>query len=167
MRAKSIAYQTGAADFSAAYEFDFLAVQPPSDRQERAWKASLKRLDQIVAAARHLQVPLVLVVFPEEIQLNAQRLDLYRRTLRLKLDNSPLEGIPQRRLAEVGQVRQVPLIDLLPRFRESRTSSLLFLRNRSISHDWVHPSAAGHTLAAEQIRTALQRFGLVSPADKR
>jgi len=166
MRAKSIAYQTGAADFSAAYEFDFLAVQPPSDRQERAWKSSLTRLNQLVDAARQPGVPLVLVVFPEEIQLNARELDLYRRTLRLTLDNSPLDGIPQRRLTEFARVHQVPLVDLLPRFRESHTSPL-FLRNRAISHDWVHPSPAGHAAAAEEIHAALRRLELLAPSGKR
>jgi lysophospholipase L1-like esterase len=163
---KSFLIHAGAFDINSAYDFDFLAVRPPTERQARAWASSLKILNQIIDAARDLRVPVVLVVFPLAVQMNKQTLDLFRRSLNLTLDESALDGAPQKRLAEFALAHRVPLVDLLPGFRKSG-SLALFLSNRSISHDWAHPSPAGHDLAASELLSALQRFHLAQLPPKR
>ncbi len=159
---KSLLIRTGFLDLNQAYAEDFLPVQSPSERQARAWASTLRLLGRLVETARGLHVPIVLVLFPIEPQLDAQALDLYRHTLRLGLTASALEGIPQRRLAEFARSMKVPFVDLLPRFRESRDRGL-FLRNRSVSHDWTHPSSVGHEMAADEILSTLQQLELVPP----
>jgi len=163
---KSFLIQIGAFDINSAYDFDFLAVRPPTERQARAWASSLKIISQMVNAARDLGVPIVLVVFPLAVQIDKQTLDLFRRSLNLTLDDSALDGIPQQRLGEFARAHKVPLIDLLPSFRKF-DSRALFLSNRSISHDWAHPSPAGHDLAAMEILAALQQLELLPPRRKR
>ncbi len=159
---KSILIRTGFLDLNQAYAEDFLPVQSPSEPQARAWASSLRLLSRLIETARGLHVPIVLVLFPIEPQLDAQALDLYRHTLRIELNTTALEGIPQRRLAEFARSMNVPFVDLLPRFREFRDRGL-FLRNRSISHDWTHPSSAGHEIAADEILSTLQHLALVPP----
>lgn len=163
---KSFLIRIGAFDINSAYDFDFLAVRPPTERQARAWASSLKILSQMIDAAGDLRVPVVFVVFPLAVQMNKQTLDLFRRSLNLKLDDSALNGIPQQRLEEYARAHKVPLIDLLPSFRKS-DSLALFLNNRSISHDWAHPSPAGHDLAAREILAVLQQIELLPRIRKR
>jgi hypothetical protein len=138
-----------------------VAVEPPSAAQERAWTASLRLLDRIVEQTKRLNAPLVVVVFPMEVQLSDAKLALYRKSLGLKLDASALSGSPQNRLGEYARRHDIPFIDLLPAFRRANGRSL-FLRNRSISLDWVHLSTAGHALAAEEIFRAFSERGLTA-----
>lgn len=157
---KSILYKTGVLDINSTYGGNFLTLNPPSERQTNAWESSLQRLSELVDLANHMEVPLALVVFPMEVQLSAQMRDLYRQTLGIQLDNEIVIGDPQRRLTEFAQAKGVLLIDLLPRFRKLQGQGL-FLRNKSISHDWAHPSSQGHDIAADEIFRALRRVGLV------
>jgi lysophospholipase L1-like esterase len=157
---KSFLYRTGIADINAQYRAQLLTIEPPSPRQERAWQTSLPRLDAVLRAGRALKVPIVLVVFPLELQLGPDSRDLYRRGLGMRLDEAIDYDAPQRRLTEYASAQGVPLIDLLPRFRQQRHQRL-FLRNQAISHDWAHPSAAGHDLAAEEIHRELLALGVV------
>jgi len=158
--AKSLLIRSGGYDLNVAYDSNFLPLRVPSERQARAWASSLRMLDQLVESARALKVPLVLVVFPMEMQLDQPTLDLYRRTLHLTLDASALDGTPQRRLAEFAWARSIAFVDLLPAFRDARGQGL-FLRRSGISHDWAHPSPLGHSLAADTILLTLQNLNLV------
>lgn len=162
---KSILYKTGALDINQRYANNFLTLGPPSEPQSRAWKSSLAHLAELVELGRSLKIPIVLVVFPMEMQLSAEARDLYRRALGVKLDDNAVSGEPQRRLAELARIQYVPLIDLLPRFRGHRGGSL-FLRNRVISHDWAHPSPEGHDVAADEIFRALRQLELVPASPK-
>lgn len=164
-RVKSVLYSSGVVDINEAYDFDFLTVQPPSEAQARAWVSSLKRLGRLIEATKRLRVPVVLVVFPMEFQLDVESLELYRHELGLEIDARAVEGIPQQRLAEFARTQNVPLVDLLPRFRGSR-SEALFLRTQGWL-DWAHPSAAGHNLAADEILTVLEELDLVRPVSTR
>lgn len=160
---KSILYRIGVLDINTLYSDNFLTLAPPSERQVRAWTSSLGKLAELADLARSLKVPLVIVVFPMEVQLDARTLHQYRRTLGVNLDEAALSGAPQRRLAEYARDQKVPVADLLPPFRASRNGAL-FLRNHGISHDWAHPSPAGHEVAAEEIYRTLIRLGLVPTA---
>jgi len=157
---KSLLYKSGLLDINSVYGHNFLTLGPPSERQEHAWRSSLRRLAEIVDTARGMKMPIALVVFPMEIQLSSDTRDLYRRALKIKLDDDAFLGTPQRRLADFARAHAVPLIDLLPRFRDAQAQGL-FLRNHSISHDWVHPSPKGHDTAADEIFRALLRLRLL------
>jgi lysophospholipase L1-like esterase len=153
---KSILYRIGVLDLSKTHAYDFVIFVPPSPGQDRAWKASLSILDDIVAAAKIRHLPLMFVVFPMEFQLGPEMLALYVRTFGLQLDATNVAGVPQQRLVQFGRDHNVSVIDLLPTFRESRREAL-YLRNQAISHDWIHFSPQGHQRAAEGIFHELTR----------
>lgn len=150
MSLKSFLYRTGVLDINAQHGYDFLAVEPPSPRQERAWASTMVQLERIAALARARGYPLVLVVFPVEVQLGPASLDFYRREFRVALGPEALSGDPQRRLAAFGAAHGVPVVDLLPAFRRADAEAL-YLRNRSITHDPVHPNPRGHRIAGEEV----------------
>ncbi len=164
-RMKSFLYRVGALDVNRLYADNFLALGPPSELQRRAWASTLAVLDDLVELAERRGIPVVLVVFPMEMQLSAGARDLYRQALGVRLDDAALSDDPQKRLVEFSRSRGVPLVDLLPAFRRHQSNGL-FLRGRSISHDWAHPSPEGHDVAADEIFRALRHLGLV-PAEKK
>jgi len=157
---RSALYRRGLLDINAIRGHSFLALADSSERQARAWRSSLALLERLVQAGKDARIPLVFVVFPLGLQLDEQALQTYRDALGIRVGASALAGIPQRRLADFAAAHGTPLVDLLPAFRASR-GEWLFLRGRSISHDWVHPSPAGHRVAAEEIARALARLGVL------
>jgi len=152
MRAKSLLYETGILDINEVYRDHFLTLEPPSPVQARAWASASRHLASLAAAARGEGVPLALVIFPLEPQLDAARLNTYRTCLGLRAGDEALEGLPQKRLLKEARALGVPALDLLPAFRRSGRTDL-YLRNRSITFDWIHLSPEGHDLAAKEIAT--------------
>jgi hypothetical protein len=152
MSVKSLLYRVRVLDIN--HESDFLPLEPPSDRQHRAWRASLEWLDRIASITRSRGWPLVVAVFPMEVQLTPDLLALYRRELGTRLGPEVLAGEPQRRVREWGATHDVPVVDLLPAFRAA-AGQPLYLRNRSITYDPVHPSPLGHRVAGAVLHRAL------------
>lgn len=163
MSLKSFLYRTGVLDINRVHDYDFLALERPSERQARAWRATLGWLDRLVGLARQRGWPAAVVVFPMEVQLTPGSLALYRREFGTELGPAVLAGEPQRRLADWGAARDVPVIDLLPAFRAAADRPL-YLRNRAITFDPVHPSPLGHAVAAAALHEAL---GTTLPLDGR
>jgi len=155
MRGKSLLYRLGLLDINRTYRDHFLALEPRSPGQDRAWESTLKHLGAIVDAAREASVPLAFAIFPLEPQLDAGRLELYRSRLGLRAGNEALQGLPQRRLAAAAAALGIPTLDLLPAFRGSGKTDL-YLRNQSITFDWIHLSPEGHAVAAEAIAEWLE-----------
>lgn len=158
MNLKSFFYRIGVLDINETHDYDFLVFRPASERRARAWNSSLELLGRIIEEAGNREISVLLVVFPTEVQLSRETLELYRRELGVQLDDSTLVGAPQIRLAEFARAHGVPLVDLLPRFREAEDP--LFLQNQAISHDWVHLSPSGHEVAAEEILRGLRGLEL-------
>ena len=156
MRLKSFLYSVGILDINTIQGGNYLAVEPPSPQQNQAWDASLQMLGRIVELARREPYRLILVVFPMEMQVSANSLRLYQDKFHMRLSSDVLAADPQRRLQEFGSRNGVVVVDLLPAFRASDTDRL-FLRNKSITFDPVHPSPLGHQIAAGEIFAALAR----------
>jgi hypothetical protein len=74
-------------------------------------------LGRLVTLSRERGYSLALVVFPLEMQLGPEVVDLYQRQFRLVLDPDVIKGEAQRRLREFAARHDVPMIDLLPAFR--------------------------------------------------
>jgi lysophospholipase L1-like esterase len=156
---KSLLFRTGVLDINDIHRYDYLALEAPSEAQERAWRSTLDMLDRLVARTRARGYRLGLVLFPIEVQISQHAIDLYRRAYGVRVRDDALSGAPQRRLVEFAARRDVPAADLLPVFRAGRGA--LFLRNRAITYDPVHPSPDGHRLAGE----AVAKFVLASGLD--
>ncbi len=151
---KSVLYWTGILDINRVHDYDFLSLEPPSPKQARAWDSTLAALDRLVALARQRGYPVVVSVFPMEVQLSAERLAFYRKKYGTTLGPEALSGEPQQRLKEFGARHDVVVVDLLPAFRAAADQAI-FLRNGAITYDPVHPSVAGHRVAAEALHQAL------------
>jgi lysophospholipase L1-like esterase len=163
---KSLLYRARVLDINRVHEYDFLPLEPPSDKQGAAWRASLAWLDRIASLTRSRGWPLVVAIFPMEVQLTPELLALYRREFGTRLGSEALSGDPQRRVREWGASRDVPVVDVLPTFRAAAREPL-YLRNRAITYDPVHPNPLGHRIAGAALYDALAPALSRSPATLR
>jgi lysophospholipase L1-like esterase len=113
-------------------------------------------LDRTVEAARECGAPLVVAVFPLEVQLSEAALARYREGIGVPLAATATDLAPQRVLGEWAASRGVPFVDLTPAFQQDDPGSL-FLRDAYVSLDPVHPSALGHARAAALRAVELRR----------
>lgn len=150
VKLKSILYGFGILDLRKEHAGAFLPIEPPSPLQTRAWISTTTVLDRIIKEVHEQGVQVALVLFPTELQISTETLNLYDRSFHIKMDSIALAGNPQQILAQYAHSHGVLMIDLLPAFRDSARNGL-FLRNVSISFDPVHPSVAGDQIAADAI----------------
>lgn len=150
VKLKSVLYGFGVFDLRKEHAGDFLPIEPPSPLQTRAWASTTAILDRIMKEVHEQGVQAVLVLFPLELQISTETLNFYNKSFHLNVDSIALAGNPQRILVQYARSHGVPMIDLLPAFRDSARNDL-FLRNVSISFDPVHPSVAGDQIAANEI----------------
>ena len=150
LQMKAALYRLGILDINRIEGAELLTLEPPSPVQEESWESSLQMLSEIAKTARSQNVPLLFVVFPLEMQLSPQMLELYRDKFRVRLGVEALRGEPQERIRAFAKENGVPLIDLLPVFRE-HAGIPLYLRNKSTTYDPVHPSQVGNQIAAREI----------------
>lgn len=150
VKLKSLLYGFGILDLRKEHAGDFLPLEPPSPMQADAWISTTTILDRIIKEVQEQGVQAVLVLFPLELQISTQTLNFYNKSFHLNLDSIALAGNPQQILVQYAHSHGVPMIDLLPAFRDSARNDL-FLRNVAISFDPVHPSVAGDQIAANEI----------------
>ncbi len=168
MRLKSLFYRSGLLNFSDEHWYEIDILKSTAAQMEGAWSSTRETLSEIVALAREREYLLMFVVFPMEVQLDERAIELYRRELFLDVGVEALSGEPQAELLSFGASAGVPVLDLLPVFRGA-TGGELYLRNRSMAADLVHPSAAGHRLAGRTLYSFLRQQGILArlqqPAD--
>ncbi len=159
--AKGGLYRLGVLDLADNPGYRFIPLAPPSLDVDRAWADSLRVLDALVDEGRRCGAPLVLTVFPIEVQLSPAALALYRDSIGLELVADATDLAPQRRLADWALSRDVPLLDLSPAFLQDPVEAL-FLRDLNVNLDPVHPSELGHRRVGEWLAEALLARGLVA-----
>ncbi len=163
MELKATLYGFGILDINKIHGYDFFSLEPPSPDQQKAWDSTYQMLSKISALCHERHYPLVIVVFPMEIQLSRSVLQLYRDRFHVRLGPEALSGEPQKRIKEFVTANGDTVIDLLPAFRGAASEGL-FLRNKSITFDPVHPSVPGNRIAAEEIYRVLKADHLVQIA---
>jgi hypothetical protein len=90
-----------------------VCIQPVSEAVEKKWRRALGWLDQISAECRARQVPVALVLIPDEFQVNPQVLAEAARDA--GVDRAAVDrDLPQRRLRGFCADRGVACLDLLP-----------------------------------------------------
>jgi len=149
-RLKSFLYASGIFDINKVQGMNFLTMEAPSAYQEKAWESSLEMLSRIIAFCREHGYGIVVVVFPMQMQLSPAELQFYRNKYRLEIGNEVLSGEPQRRLQTFAEASGVTLVNLLPAYRAYNPEDL-YLRNRMVLADPVHPSVKGNRIAADEI----------------
>ncbi len=131
-------------------EFEGLKICRPSqvEAMEKNWRRSLGHMDEIVAACRRLGVPVVVVLSPDEFQVNPELLNEVVEEYGLPPADIDLE-LPQRRLLAYCAKRGVPCLDLTPAFVGVPGT----FRPRD-----AHYNEKGNRIAAERIAQWLARL---------
>ena len=159
LRGKSLSYRLNILHLEDNEGFGFLSIEPPSPAQNKARQGVNQYVERIAKFAQIHRQRLAIVVFPVEPQLSERALRLYAQQLHLYFGTEVLGGQPQGWIQQIGANYGVPVLDLLPAMRAGDNGQL-FLRNRSISVDPVHPSTAGHRLAGDEIARFLKSPGV-------
>lgn len=146
-------------DLAKEHGYTFTAVMPLTPEIEAQWVQTESMLGAVQAEVEACGVPAVWVVFPLEPQLSAEKLALYEDDYRIPIGPHALEARAQARIAARGDELGAPVIDLLPAFR-ARATEPLFLRDKLVTVDPVHPSVLGHELVAETVLARLGDLGL-------
>ncbi len=84
---------------------------------EKKWQRALMHFDEIIAECRNREVPLAVVLIPDEFQVSAEVLTTALQYAGLSTADIDLDA-PQKRLLRWFGERNTPVIDLLPHFRE-------------------------------------------------
>jgi lysophospholipase L1-like esterase len=159
VRAKSLLYRLNVLHLEDNDGFGFLSIEPPSPAQDKAREGVNRYIRRIANVVHNRQQRLAIVVFPVEPQLSEQALKLYAQQLHLYFGPEVLRGQPQGWIEQIGAANRVPVLDLIPALRAGDHGQL-FLRNRSISVDPVHPSPAGHQIAGDELARFLKSPGV-------
>jgi hypothetical protein len=123
---------------------------------EKKWQAALGHLDAIAGECRRRQVPVALVLIPDEFQVNPAVLAEARQAAEIGEDELNLPG-PQRRLCAFAAARELPCLDLLPNF--TGNSDMYAERD-------THWNVQGNRLAADHIAAWLRQQKLIpSPSN--
>jgi lysophospholipase L1-like esterase len=145
---KALAYRTGLLHLTRAQSL--VALEPPSGHQARAWQSSLAMLSRIADFCKQHGYRLIVVAFPMQMQMSPAEFTFYRDRYHLNLADATLSGAPQQILHDYAAANGIALVDLLPAYRSFNPKEI-YLRNRMIPSDPVHPSVKGHQIAAEEI----------------
>ncbi len=158
---KSVLYAVHILDLDDSPGYRFVPLEEPTDELELAWASSLGILDQTLAAGAHCGVPVVIAVFPLEVQLSVAALAMYREGIGVPLAANATNLAPQSRLQEWAGSRNVPFVDLTPAFQVDDPGAL-YLRDAYVTLDPVHPSTLGHRRAALLLDTALRASNILA-----
>ena len=122
----------------------------PLDEEDKQWEKIWSWLSSFDRLSKQEEIPLVLVLFPLEHQLLDETYSTLPQELILKKSN------------ETG----IPVVDLLPAFRQAcqeKRGGACQLEDRYLFADvWMHPSAIGHQLTANEIQLFLTNEGIIN-----
>jgi GDSL-like Lipase/Acylhydrolase family len=118
----------------------------PLDPQDKQWKGFWGQVSAIKRLASEKGIPVVLIIFPLEFQV---------------IDQS-YPTLPQELLTAKAAEAGIPVIDPLLAFRQAcgeKSGGPCQLEDRYLFADvWMHPSAEGHKLIADQLKIILPRM---------
>ena len=130
------------------------------DDWREAWEVTDALLARVQATADAAGVPLLVVLSPSELQVYD---DLWARqfgdTSQSRRRFSP--GVPNDRLHEIAARRGIALLDLRPTFRAEAAAGGPAVIFRKDGHWTEH----GHALAARDVASAVQAYGLARAAE--
>ncbi len=111
----------------------------PTDYDNPIWDTVWGHIDEMAAAAQAQDIPFIVVVFPTALQVNS----------------AGHPNIPQQVLIDRANEAGIPLIDLLPVYKQyceqSEPNACEGYENILFADVWMHPRANGHLMAAEAL----------------
>lgn len=120
----------------------------PHDPEHPVWNSMWRTIEEMARASEESGAAFIVVAFPTALQFNGA--------------NHP--DVPQTVLGERAAASGIPLIDLLPWYREecaTTPNSCDGFENRLSADVWMHPTPLGHSIAAEAIVSELERLRLL------
>lgn len=118
----------------------------PPDPEAEQWNEFWNQVSAINRLAGEKDVPVALIIFPLEFQV---------------IDES-YPTLPQELLIAKATEARIPVIDPLPSFRQAclqKPGGACQLEDRYLFADvWMHPSADGHNLIADELESFLTRI---------
>lgn len=122
--------QKGASDLESLH-VERLLTEPDAPFIRKAWDITLGNMEKIIKTCRDNRIELLLVVFPDTIQVEAP----------------DLGEEPQEILAEFAEVHSLPCLDLLPELRSAVEAGETL---ENLYRDSNHPTAAGADWVARE-----------------
>jgi lysophospholipase L1-like esterase len=159
-RLRNTLYKTRILDRSVRNGYWMDILETRGDEFGKAWEYTQNNLDELIRESRKIGAEFAIVVFPYEMQLSEELLEMYRSTYGFQISKDVLDARPQQLLHEYARSRGIHLIDLLGPFRKHNGENLYF-RELGGSLDYVHPNARGHALAAEKVFDELRNDGVI------
>lgn len=129
-----------------------------SDSGIAAWWDTSGALLEIVDELKKDRVRFLLAILPVDMQLSPEIADIYRREYGFVFDDSLVNGMPQKIIADFARRHGIACVDLLPSFRKDPQEKKFF-RIYGGSIDWNHPNWLGHKIIGEQLKNAVHSLG--------
>lgn len=115
----------------------------PRDADAEQWEEFWNLVSAINQQAGENKIPVVLIIFPLEFQV---------------IDES-YPTLPQELLTAKAAAAGIPVMDPLPTFQRAcmeKPGGMCYLEDRYLFADvWMHPSAKGHKLVADELKAFL------------
>jgi len=124
----------------------------PGRHLQRLWAEAEGYLEDIDRSCRRAGVPWLLLLIPEEIQVDRQVRDLVLSGLGRDAARYDLD-LPQRRLGRWAVAHDVPVLDPLPRLRSAQGAGVRFY----VPND-THWNERGNRLVGEMLAAAVARL---------
>lgn len=123
-----------------------------------AWQDTSGALLEIADQLDRNKVKFLIAVLPVDMQLSPKIADIYRREYGFVFDDSLVNGMPQKIIADFARRHGIACVDLLPSFRKDPQEQTFF-RIYGGSIDWNHPNRLGHKIIGEQLKNAVHSLG--------
>ena len=141
-------------------EFATVHLKRPPASTLRAFERTRAALGGIRDWCSARRIPMLLLAVPRSFQVHAWELARWQEAFGLRPDELDLDR-PQRELAAWASKRRVPLLDLLPAFREHATAQPA---ERLFFYPDSHLNPAGHRVVAPLLARWLSDVRPASPA---
>jgi hypothetical protein len=128
-----------------------LTLRWPRWETEKKWRGTLQNLAGIHAVAEERGIPLLLVIMPDEFQVNENVKKKVFERFQLAPEDYDVES-PQKRLKAFAKSRQIAVVDLLEPLREADKLQRCYHLQDG------HWNSRGNAVAAEAILPALRKL---------
>ena len=137
---RGILSKTGFLNVERRFLKNFEVAPPPKQR----WAATVNNLDEIRTEAQQMGVHYLMVVHPDQVQINSELRSTLEQTFGVNLAQGYNFKLPQQFLSDYCASREINCLDLLPAFLAHDATD-------TYRPNDIHYSEAGNSLAADEI----------------
>lgn len=130
-------------------------AKEPSEETKRGWELTKALLREVKQTAINNNAKIMLLAIPNKEQVNDSAASRFIQTYNLSEEDLDWTN-PQKKLSDICQELNIPLLDPLETFRIEIKENNLYLED-------PHWSAEGHKLASEELYNALKEKNFLLP----